>query len=525
MTNSISEIIHNDVIFVTGSNTTENHPIIGTFMKRAKKKGSKLIVADPRRIELAEFADIYLPIKPGSNVAMLNGMMHYIYKNNLHDQTFINSRTEGFDEMIKAVELFDTTMASDICGVKKEDLEAAARMYAESPNAGLYYAMGITQHSSGTDHVKAVANLAMLCGHVGKENAGVNPLRGQNNVQGACDMGGLPNVYPGYQKVVDSNSKLKFESAWGVELSDKLGLTIPKMMDGAYSGEVKMLYVMGENPMVSDPDLNHIEKAIDRLDFLVVQDIFLNETAEKADVVLPAACFAEKEGTFTNTERRIQRVRKAVNAPGEAKEDWLIFKELMTLLGYRNSFSSASEIMDEIASVTPQYGGVSYNRLEKESLQWPCTSADHMGTKFLHDQKFAKGIGTFHTVTYQEPAELVNETYPLILTTGRVLYHYHTRTMTGKNEGINETVGDAFVEVSIKDAQALNVVSGDRVAVSSKRGKIVVVVKVTENIKEGVVFIPFHFAEAAANRLTNAALDPVSDIPEYKVCAVKVETI
>lgn len=526
MTNSIGEVLDAEVMFVTGTNTTENHPVIGTFMKRAVKNGAKLIVADPRRVELAELADVYLQIEPGSNVAMINGMLNYIVENELYDKEYIAERTEGFESMKSVVKDFPIEKAAEICGVDVEDLIKAAKIYAEGETAAIYYAMGITQHSAGTDHVKAIANLAMACGNVGVKSGGVNPLRGQNNVQGACDMGALPNVYPGYQKVIRQDFKAKFEKAWGVDnLSSVNGLTIPKIMEGAYDGSVKMIYCMGENPMVSDPDLNHIEKALDNVDFLVVQDIFLSETAQKADVVLPATCFAEKEGTFTNSERRIQRVRKAVEAPGQAKDDWSILDQIMRRLGYENSFETAEEIMAEIASVTPQYGGITYDRIEDNGLQWPCLDLNHPGTEYLHKGKFAKGIGTFHPVSYRPPAELVDDVYPFVLTTGRILYHYHTRTMTGKTQGIENVVGGSYIEVSPGDALDLNVVDGEQVRVSSRRGEIEVRVKVTDIVSDGVVFIPFHFAKGAANRLTNAALDPVTDIPEYKVCAVRIEKI
>jgi len=525
MTNSISEVVSNDVIFVIGSNTTENHPIIGTYIKRAVKAGAKLIVADPRRIELSEFSDVYLQIKPGTNVALINGMMHHIYMKHLHDEAFIKASTEGFAEVISIMEVFSVADAAKICEVDESLIRKAAEIYAAGPKSAIYYAMGITQHSTGTDHVKAVANLAMMCGYVGKFATGVNPLRGQNNVQGACDMGGLPNVYPGYQKAVDDSARLKFESAWGVSLSSKLGLTIPKMMAAASNDSLKMLYVMGENPMVSDPDLNHIEEALENLEFLVVQDIFLNETALKADVVLPAACFAEKEGTFTNTERRIQRIHQAVTAPGEALEDWVIFDRLMHLMGYENHFTSPSEIMNEIASLTPQYAGISYDRLKESSLQWPCTSYDHPGTQYLHKDLFAKGIGTFHAVEHIGPKESPDEEYPYILTTGRILYHYHTRTMTGKSDGINETVGSAYMEISSEVAKKLGVVDQEIVCVSSRRGSIELRAIISEKVTANVVFIPFHFAEAAANRLTHNTLDKITDIPEYKVCAVKVEKL
>lgn len=526
MTNSIGEIENTDLMFVIGTNTTENHPVIGTFMKKAIKKGAKLIVADPRKIELANYADVYLQIRPGSNVALLNGMLHVIITEELYDKEYIESRTVQFEEMKKKILEFSVEEAAKICKVPIEDIKKAARLYAEADKAGIYYAMGITQQSDGTNHVKSVANLAMSCGNVGIESGGINPLRGQNNVQGACDLGALPNVYPGYQKVANKACKEKFEKAWNVtDLSSKNGLTIPKIMNAGITGEIKFLYIMGENPLVSDPDLNHIEKAFSKFDFIVVQDIFLTETAERADVVLPAACFAEKDGTFTNTERRVQMVRKAVDAPGEAKADWEIIDEIMRRMGYENNFNSASNVMEEIAMVTPQYGGITYDRIEKTGLQWPCPTKDHPGTKFLHEGEFAIGKGIFTPVEYKKPAEETDAEYNLVLTTGRVLYHYHTRSMTKRVEGLEAMVDSSYVEIAPSMAKELNVKDGEMVAISSRRGKIEVKIKITDIISDNVVFMPFHFAEAAANRLTNAALDPVTDIPEYKVCAVKIEKL
>jgi formate dehydrogenase major subunit len=514
----------NEVIFIIGSNTTENHPVIGAKMRQAMRNGTRLIVADPRRIDIAKDADIYLPIKPGTNVALVNGMMRTIYEEKLADSEFIEQRTEGYDQLVNLLKTIDVAEMAAICDVSEEDLRAAARLYANADRGSLYYAMGITQHSHGTEHVMNVANLAMMTGNVGREFTGVNPLRGQSNVQGACDIGGLPNVYPGYQKVADPEAQKRFENYWGVEgLSLKKGLTIPKMIDGIFDESVRFMYIMGENPMVSDPDLNHIEAAFDKLDFLVVQDIFMTETAMKADIVLPAAAFAEKDGTFTNTERRIQRLRKAVNPPGEAKPDWVIFDLLMQRLGYQNDFTNAEEIMQEIAKVTPIYAGVTYERIEKKGLQWPVKDLTHPGTKFLHEGEFSRGRGLFKPVDFKEPAELTDETYPLILTTGRVLYHYHTRSMTGRIDGLNELVPEAYVEISPVTAAELNVVDHERVKVASRRGEIELVVKVTKDIKDGVVFIPFHFAEAAANRLTNAALDEIVDIPEFKVASVNIK--
>ncbi len=525
MTNSIGEIINADVLFVTGSNTTEAHPVIGSKMRQAINRGAKLIVADPRRIDLAKDADVFIQIKPGTNVALLNGMMNVILMEELYDREYIDERTEKFEELVEAIKDFTPERAAEICGVNSEDIVEAARIYASGDKAGIFYAMGITQHSSGTEHVKSIANIAMMCGNIGKESAGVNPLRGQNNVQGACDMGALPNNYPGYQKVFDPKVKEKFEKAWGAQLSDEVGLTIPKMMDGAHHRDVKFMYIMGENPMVSDPDINHIRESLGNLDFLVVQDIFLTETAEFADVVLPAACFAEKDGTFTNSERRIQRLRKGVEAPGEAKADWVIFMELMNELGYESQYEHPSDIMDEIASVTPQYGGISYDRIEGEGLQWPCPSKEHPGTLYLHKGKFARGKGLFTGVQYKPAAEQTDEEYPLILTTGRILYHYHTRSMTGRVEGLNKIAPEGYIEVSPETAELLNIEMGEMVRVSSRRGTILTKVKVTDIVEDGVVFMPFHFAEGAANVLTNTALDEVCNIPELKVCAVKVEKI
>lgn len=524
MTNSIREVVNNEVIFVIGSNTTENHPVIGSMMMQAKKNGAKIIVADPRRIDLAKEAEIYLAIKPGTNVALVNGMMKAIIEEDLLDHEFIAERTENYEAVVESLKDCTVEMAARICDVPEEDIREAARIFAKTERGAIYYAMGITQHSHGTDNVIAIANLAMMTGNVGKEFTGVNPLRGQSNVQGACDVGGLPDVYPSYSKVTDGKAKEKFEKLWNVQgMSQELGLTIPKMIDGASDGSVKFMYIMGENPMVSDPDINHLEKAIEKLEFLVVQDIFMTETALKADVILPAAAFAEKDGTFTNTERRIQRIRKAIDPPGQAKADWEIFHELMKRMGYVNSFTNAKEIFDEIAQVTPLYAGASFDRIDKKGLQWPVKDSEHEGTPYLHNGTFTRGKGKFMPVNYLNPAELVDEEYPLILTTGRVLYHYHTRTMTGRVEGLNEIVAEAFIEISPITAEKFDVVDGKMVKVASRRGEIELIAKVTKDIKDGIVFIPFHFAEAAANRLTHASLDPIADIPELKVAAVKIK--
>lgn len=523
MTNSIEELESTDLILAIGTNTTENHPVVGAWVKRAvRQQGVKLIVIDPREIRLTKYADVWLRQKPGSDVALLNGLMHVIIKENLHDKEFVASRTEGFAELAKKVEKYTPEYVETISGVPAEDLKTVARMYAGAEKAAILYCMGITQHISGTDNVKSIANLAMLCGNVGIEGGGVNPLRGQNNVQGACDMGALPDVFTAYQKVMDHNLREKFAGAWGVSLPDKPGLTVMEMMQGAVEGKIKSMYIMGENPLLSDPDLSHVEAALKKLDFLVVQDLFLTETAKLAHVVLPSACFAEKDGTFTNTERRVQRIRKAVTAPGEAKADWEIIGELATRLGYPVHYATPKEIMEEINSLTPSYGGITYERIEKEGIQWPCPNADHPGTKFLHQDKFTRGLGLFHAIDYIPPAELPDAEYPLLLTTGRVLYHYHTGTMTRLARGTMERCPESLVEINPQDAQKLGIENGKTVVVTSRRGTVRAKAKLTDRSPEGVVFMNFHFREAAVNLLTNPALDPVAKSPEYKVCAVKV---
>lgn len=528
MTNSIKDLEEEaEVIFLIGTNTTENHPVIGYKIRQnVLKRGARLIVADPRRIELADLAEVYLPFRPGTDIMLLNAMMHVIIKENLLDKEFINERTEGFAEVKEIVERYTPELASEICGVPAEDIIKAARLYAQAEKAAICYAMGVTQHSKGTDNVKAICNLAMLTGNVGKPGSGVNPLRGQNNVQGACDMGGLPDVYTGYQKVEIEENRHKFEKAWGVKLPDKKGLTLTETINAAVEGKIKALYIMGENPMLSDPDSHHVEEALDNLEFLVVQDIFLTETAVKADVVLPGVSFAEKDGTFTNTERRVQRVRKAVSPRGNARPDWQILCEVATRLGYPMSYNSPEEIFEEIRSVTPSYAGITYERIEETGIQWPCPAVDHPGTPILHREKFVRGKGKFHPVEYREAAEMPDEEYPLILTTGRSLYHYHTGTMTRRVAAIDEHKPHNEVEIHPATAVLYGIKDGDMVRLSTRRGSIELKARITENIKEGVVFTTFHFGEAAANHLTNSeALDPVAKIPEFKVAAAKIEKI
>jgi len=482
-----------------------------------------LILVDPRRIKIAEFADIWLRQNLGTDVAWLNGMMHVIIDEELYDKAFVESRTEGFEALKETVKSFTPEYVAGITGIASQDLIAAARCYANAKAASILYCMGITQHTTGTDNVKTLANLAMRCDNMGIEGGGVNPLRGQNNVQGACDMGGLPNVFTAYQPVTDDAAVSRMEEAWGVTgLSNQVGLKATEMVEKAHDGEVKALYVIGENPMVSDPDLNHAEKSLNNLEFLVVQDIFLTETARLASVVLPAVCFAEKDGTFTNSERRVQRIRKAVDPPGMAWSDDKILSEIMSRMGLATAYDGSEAIMDELRQVTPSYAGITYNRIAQEGLHWPCPNTEHPGTPILHREQFTRGKGLFHAIDYIPPAEQTDAEYPMYLTTGRLLYQYHTGTMTMKSEGLNDRAPDCFVEIAQQDAERHGLKDGSSVNIASRRGSIDARISISDKAVEGTVFIPFHFAAAAANRLTNAAFDPVSGIPEYKVCAVKL---
>ncbi len=526
MTNSIGEIQNADCIFVIGSNTTENHPVIALQVKAALwHRGAKLIVADPRRIELADYAHLWLNQKPGTDAALINGIIHAILSRGWQNQAFIEERTEGFDALTESVKEYTPEAVEKITGVPAADIVEAARLYAQSSNSSILYAMGITQHVAGTNNVLALANLAMVAGQIGKPFSGVNPLRGQNNVQGACDMGGLPNVYPGYQRVDDETLRKKFEKAWGVSLSPKPGLTLMEMMQGVADGKVKALFILGENPLLSDPNANKVKEELKHLDLLVVQDIFLSETAELAHVVLPGVSFVEKDGTFTNTERRVQRVRQAIEPLGKARPDWQIICDLSSRLGYPMKYGSPAEVMEEIASLTPSYGGIRYHRLEGLGLQWPCPTPDHPGTPFLHKDKFSRGKGKFHVVPYVPAPELPDEEYPFLLTTGRVLYHYHT-LVTRKSKGLSEIYPEGVVEVNPEDARRLGIQPDNGlVEVASRRGKVKVKAKVSDRLPPGVVFMTFHFKEAAANLLTLDALDPVAKIPEFKVCAVKIQKV
>ncbi len=526
MTNSISDITEARCILVIGSNTTEAHPIVALKIKEAvRRNGASLIIADPRSIELAKWAKIQIRQKPGTDIALLNGIMHVILKNGLEDKNFIENRTEGFEELKKVIAGYTPEKTEEITGIQREKIIEAAMLFASRKPGAIFYAMGITQHITGTDNVKTVANLALLTGNLGKPGSGVNPLRGQNNVQGACDMGCLPNIFPGYQSVEDPIVRKKFETAWKRELPPKSGLTVLEMMEGIEKGKIKAMYIMGENPILSDPDSSHVREVLKRLEFLVVQDIFITETGELADIILPGVTFAEKDGTFTNTERRIQRVRKAIPPLGESRADWKIIQELSKAMGYEMDYSHPGKILDEIAKVTPIYGGISYERLEGNGLQWPCPDRNHPGTEILHTERFPKGKAKFLPVDFRPPAEEPDEEFPYILTTGRMLFHFHTGTMSRKSKGLNYICPRAYVEINTCDARALSVKEGNIVRVISKRGFVELEARVTDNISKGVIFIPFHFREAAANILTVSKYDPIAKIPEYKVCAVRIESV
>jgi len=536
MTNSIGDIADSKCIFVIGSNTFEQHPLIGRNMMLAQKKGAKLIVADPRFTPTAKQADLYMPFYSGTDVQIFNGMMHQIIKNGWENKDFIKNRTKDYEKVKEVVmkEAYNLENTAKISGIPAKDLATAAEWFAKSGASCVCYSMGITQHTTGVDNVKSIANLQMLTGNLGRPGTGVNALRGQNNVQGACDMGCLPNVYSAYQAVINPDFQKKMKDAWGVsEIAEgKVGYTVTDMINVAADkpGTLKCLYVLGENPMLSDPDLHHVKKAFDNLDFVIVQDIFLTETAKEADVVLPGACYAEKDGTQSNTERRVQKWRKAQDPPGEARLDWQIISDLAKAMGYEKQFpyKNAEEIFEEIRKVTPSYAGITYARLEKaEALHWPCPTVDHPGTPILHKEKFSHpdGIGVMTPIEFKYPAEVPDKDYPLILTTGRCLWQFHTGSMTRRSESLEREAPTGWVEICPDDAKALGIKDNEMVKAVTRRGEVKITARVTKDIKKGEVFIPFHFAECAANILTNNALDPTAKIPEYKACAVRIEKI
>ncbi|MCE9637322.1 MAG: formate dehydrogenase subunit alpha [Planctomycetes bacterium] len=528
MTGTTKDLGDSRCILAIGTNTTAAHPIVALQVVRAVHQGGKLIVINPREVDLARHADLVLRNRAGSDVALLMGMMRVIVDEGLHDPAYIAARCDGFDEFRESLARFDAATVEELTGVPFAQVAAAARMYATNGPASILYAMGITQHTHGTDNVLAVSNLALLTGNVGRTSGGVNPLRGQSNVQGACDMGALPNVFPGYQRVDRPEVREKFERAWGARLDDMPGLTHLEILGGVTGGRIRAIYLVGENPALSEADANHARHAMEEVDFLVVQDIFLTESAEYADVVLPAATFAEKDGTFTNTERRVQRVRRAIDPVGDSRTDLWITSEIARRMGAAGfDHASAADVMDEIASLTPIYGGVTHERIEGSGIQWPCPDSSHAGTRTLHTERFptASGRARFFALAYRAPDEEPDAEFPLVLTTERSLYHYHTSTMTRRVPGLEQLRGEELVEMHPRDAAALRVSSGDQVRVTSRRGEVVARALVTEVSPPGTISMTFHFHEAPTNVLTNAAFDPVAKIPETKVCAVRVEAV
>ncbi|PMG47931.1 formate dehydrogenase subunit alpha [Vibrio lentus] len=528
MTNDIPSIKHSDVIFIIGSDTTSAHPIIGSHIKQAVRHGgARLIVADPKRIDIADHAELYLAHRPGTDVMLINGVMQQIIKHGWYDQEYIEDRVDGFDTLLQEVmsPSYSLDKVELVTGVKAEDIFAMARLIGTAERTAVYYSMGITQHTTGHDNVRSIANLQLLCGNIGIEGGGINPLRGQSNVQGACDMGALPNNLPGYQKVYNPMVRQKFAMEWGVsDLPAETGLTLTEIIDAACHRDVRGLYVMGENPVLSDPNQAHVIEGLESLDFLVVQDIFLTETAQYADVVLPSCSFAEKSGHFTNTERRVQRINPAVNPPGEAKEDWVIIQMLANAMGGGWDYNIVADITNEIARVTPQYGGLRWENITVNGVQWPSNKNNPDGTRIMHQTQFTRGRGQMEAIPFRYAAELPDSEYPLVLTTGRVLEQFHTGTMTRKTKGLDNLAGPRAM-ISVHDAEALGISNGQMLKVSTRRGEIEIAAFVTKRMQKGVVFIPFHFVESPVNRLTTTATDPHAKIPEFKVAAVRIDPI
>ena len=527
MTNPIYDITHDvDCILLVGSNPEEAHPVVGMQIRQAVEHGTRLIVVDPRSIGLASKADIHLKLRPGTNVAFANGMMHVMIEEDLIDHEYVENFTEDFDKLKELVKDYTPEKVGEICHIDPAKLVEAARMYATANKAPIIYCLGVTEHSTGTEGVMSMSNMALLCGKVGRSGCGVNPLRGQNNVQGACDMGAQPTDYPGYQKVDNPEVREKFEQAWKVKLSPNPGLKATEVFPAAIEGKIKGLYIFGEDPIVTDPDTEHIKKALESLEFFVLQELFLTETSKYADVILPGRSYAEKEGTFTNTERRVQRIRTAVTVEGDMRLDTDILIDLMNAMGYPQEHLTASQIMDEIASVTPSFAGISFDRLDAgESLQWPCRDKTTLGTPIMHVGKPVRGRALLYPAVYKPSQELPDETYPFMLTTGRILYQYNAAAMTSRAPGLMEIAGEGFIEVNYRDADRLGIKNGEKIKVSSRRGSITATARVGRKVSEGETWMPFHFPDSPANVLTNAALDDFARIPEYKVCAVNIERL
>jgi len=540
MSNSMDDVAnYAQAFFIIGSNTTEQHPVFGAMIRQAvRQRGAKLIVADPRKIDITEFATLHLRQRPGTDIALINGLMHIILEKGWEDKAFIEERTENFAEFKATVMDYPPAKVAEITGVPIEKLYQAAEIIATSKPTAVLWAMGITQHIVGVRNVMDLANFQMLLGNMGVPGGGVNPLRGQNNVQGACDMGGLPNVYPAYQAVTNEEIREKFLKAWGATSDNKVGLTVTEMMPGILQDKIQSLYILGEDPVMSDPDTKHIRHCLQEIEFLVLQEIFPSETSVYADVLLPGVSFAEKTGTFTNTERRVQMVNKAIEPLGDSRPDWWITAEIakrMIAEGEKQiagapysgwEYESTSEILSEIRALTPSYGGITHDRLlNGERLQWPCPTLDHPGTPILHTKQFTRGRGKFMPIDHVSPAEKPDDDFPMVMTTGRVIYHWHGGTMTRRAKGLMEVYGEALVELNPNDAERLGINGRKTLRVTSRRGSIEAQAWVTDRVPPGMVYANFHFPEASANELTHASLDPVAKIPEYKITAVKVELI
>jgi formate dehydrogenase major subunit/formate dehydrogenase alpha subunit len=526
MTNSIAEIENTNCMLVVGSNTTEAHPVLALRMKTAKSRGAKLIVVDPRKTWLAERADVHLQINPGTDIPLMNAIANVIIGNNLFDHNYVENLTEGFEEMSAAVTEWSPQHAAEICGVAAEDIIEAAKLYASQERAGIYYTLGITEHVCGVDNVRSLSNLALITGNIGIESAGVNPLRGQNNVQGCNDMGNNPVYLPGYQEVSDADARAKFSRAWGTELSQVPGRRLDQMLDDMHDDSIKAFYVMGEDPIVSEPNAARVHEGFQKIELLISQDIFLNETARLyANVVFPATCFAEKEGTFTNSERRVQRVRKAVDAPGKALPDLEILFRLANQLGSDWGEPQPSAVWDEFAALSPNFSGINYSRIEHSGLQWPCPTIDHPGTKFLHEGAPIRGKGQLYALEHTPPHEQADEEYPYLLSTGRTLYHYNSATQTIRSDGHYDKQPECLVELSAEDACNLKIAHHDKIKVQSRRGEVISRAVISEKVQKGVIWMPMHYIEASANVLTGNGKDSEVGTPEYKVCAVRLHKL